>query len=282
LGVPLHFHLRRRLAALLFGGALLAGCASSPPAGQPTADGSAASTEVRQVLAPNGVLRIAVYPGSPTSLVVRAGQEACGLTVDLGRAAAQRLGVAARLMQFERVEQVIDAVRTGQADMTVTNATLARASLVDFTAPLVALELGYLVLPGSPVGSIADIDRAGIKVGVSQGSSSQATLGRVYRQARLVPAASLQVAAEMLDDHRIDVFATNKGILFQMADGLANARVLEGRWGIESLAIAVPKGRERGKPWLDEFAASAREQGLVQRAAQCAGLRGLAEAEPAR
>ncbi len=54
----------------------------------------------------------------------------------------------ARIVEFERVEQVIDALRSGEADMTITNASAARAALVDFTEPLVALELGYLVMPG--------------------------------------------------------------------------------------------------------------------------------------
>ena len=83
----------------------------------------------------------------------------------------------------------------------------------------------------------------------------------------------------MLKESRIDAFATNKGVLFQMADGLPGARVLDGRWGAESLAIAVPKGRDAGKPWLERFTSAVREEGLVQRAAQRAGLRGLAEAE---
>ena len=273
-------HVSGLVAALLLGGGLLAGCESPRPAITAGADGAQAGAEVRQALAPTGTLRIAAYPGSPTSLVRRAGSDDLrGVSVDIGRELALRLGVTARIVELERVEQVVDALRSGQADMTVTNATAARATLVDFTEPLVALELGYLVPADSPIASMADVDRAGVRVGVSQGSSSQAALGRAYRQASLVAAPSLQAAAEMLNDHRIDAFATNKGILFQLADGLPGARVLEGRWGTESLAIAVPKGRERGRSWLESFAASVRRQGLVQRAAERAGLRGLAGLE---
>ena len=270
-------HLSRLVAALLLGAALLIGCASPRPDAAAAADSAQASAEARQVLAPTGVLRIAVYPGSPTSLVRRTGSDdARGLSVDIGRELASRLGVPSQLVEFERVEQVIDGLRSGQADMTVTNATAARAALVDFTEALVRLELGYLVLPGAPVTSITEVDRPGIRVGVSQGSSSQAALGRMYRHASLVAAPSLKAAGEMLQDRRIDAFATNKGILFQLADGLPGARVLEGRWGTELLAIAVPKGRERGKSYLEHFAVSVREHGLVQRAAERAGLRGLA------
>jgi polar amino acid transport system substrate-binding protein len=269
--------LLRGAAAPLLGVALLVGCASPRTDPAPPTDVSAANPAVRGALAPAGTLRIAVYPGSPTSLVRQPGSdEARGMSVDIGRELAARLGVPARIVEFERVEQVIDALRSAQADMTITNASAARATLVDFTEPLVALELGYLVMPGSPVTTIDDVDRVGVRVGVSQGSSSQATLTKAYRAARIVPAPSLKAAAEMLSDRRVDAFATNKGVLFQMADGLPGARVLDGRWGAESLAIAVPKGREVGKGWLENFAVSVRQQGLVERAAERAGLRGLA------
>jgi polar amino acid transport system substrate-binding protein len=270
----------RSIAAMLLTAALCAGCAA-PTAPAPV--GRAAwptDPAIVSALAPTGTLRIAAYAGSPTSLVRRPGSDQmAGMSVDIGREMARRLEVPSRVVEFERVEQVVEALRSGQADMTITNASAARAALVDFTEPLVAIELGYLVMPGSPVTSIHDVDRPGVRVGVSQGSSSQATLGKTYRAASLVPAPSLKVAAEMLKERRIDAFATNKGVLFQLADGLPGAFVLDGRWGTESLALAVPKGREMGKAWLADFVASVRQQGDVERAALRAGLRGLAEAD---
>jgi polar amino acid transport system substrate-binding protein len=278
--MPIDMHSARAVAALLVVASLLGACESAPTSASPSAVTSDATVVARQALAPTGTLRIAAYAGSPTSLVRRPGSdEPAGMSIDIGREMARRLGVPARIVEFERVEQVIDSLRNEQADVTLTNASAARAALVDFTEPMVALELGYLVMPGSPVASIADIDRAGVRVGVSQGSSSQAALTKAYHDAIVVPATSLTAAASMLQDHRIDAFATNKGVLFQMADGLAGARVLEGRWGAESLAIAVPKGRIAGKAWLEDFVTSVRNDGRVQHAAQRAGLRGLAEPE---
>jgi polar amino acid transport system substrate-binding protein len=271
----------RSIATLLATAALLAGCASPTPMAPAPAEASLASPDIRAALAPTGTLRIAAYAGSPTSLVRRPGSdEPSGMSVDVGRELARRLGLPARIVELERVEQVVEALRSGQADMTITNASAARAALVDFTEPpLVAIELGYLVMPESPVKSIDDVDKPGIRVGVSQGSSSQAALGKAYRVASLVPASSLKVAAELLQERRIEAFATNKGVLFQLADGLPGARVLDGRWGTESLALAVPKGREAGKAWLAEFVTRVRQEGFVQRAAQRAGLRGIAEAQ---
>jgi polar amino acid transport system substrate-binding protein len=264
---------RRHFTALLCAAALLAGCAATPPAPEPAAPAA------RAALAPTGTLRVAVYAGSPTSMVRGPGSdEMRGLSVEVGRALAQRLGVPAQIVVFERVAQVVDALVQGQADVTITNATPARAALVDFSAPLVGLELGYLVLPGSPVTSLAAVDQPGARVGVSQGSTSQATLGAVFKHAQLVAAPSLQAATQMLQARAIDTFATNKGILFEMADRLPGARVLDGRWGLEHLALAVPKGREAGAAFVRQFVGEVRANGLVQQAAERAGLRGTVSA----
>ena len=99
--------------------------------------------------------------------------------------------------------------------------------------------LGYLVVGNSPLKSVSEIDQSGIRVGVSQGSSSQGVLTQTFKQAKVVPADSLAKAQAMLNAQQIDAFATNKGILFEMSDTLPGSRVMEGRWGLENLAIAV-------------------------------------------
>ncbi len=263
--------LRRRWLAAAFAAALV-GCAA------PTAQPPAATASARAVLAPTGKLRVGLYPGSPTSLVAdRQGQPA-GVAHDLGRELARRLNVPFEPVRFHRLAEVVAAVKRGEVDFTFTNASPARARDVQFTAPLVKVELGYLVPRGSSVQSLADVDRAGVRVGVSEGSSSQAALAREYRQARLVPAPSLDVAGQMLRGAQLDAFATNKGILHELANQVPGARILEGRWGMEHMAIAVPKGREAALPYLNDFAAAIQRDGVLKAALARSGLRGAVEA----
>lgn len=248
---------------------VLAGCAAPGVA-----------PDVRNALAPTGTLRVAVYPGSPTSLVRGPGpQEMRGLTVELGRELARRLGVPAELVVFERVPQIVDALKAGKADFTVTNASPARAQDIDFTPPVVQLDTGYLVPANARFATVPQADAAGLRVGVSQGGTSHATLTRDLKAATVVPVASVVLAAEMLRKGELDAFASNKGILFEMADRVPGARVLDGRWGLEQLAVGVPKGREAGAAYLKAFVADAATQALVRQAAQRAGLRGLAAAD---
>lgn len=261
---------RLGLSLLLSTAALLAACAGLTPPADPAA---------RQALAPTGVLRVGVYAGSPTSLVrdLKTGKSA-GVALELGQALGQQLGVPVQVVEFSRLALVLDGIKAGTVDFTFTNATEVRARDMDFTEPLIRLELGYLVPPPSTL-VVNEMDRSGVRVGVAQGSSSQGALGRLYKNATVVPAASLEMAQQMLRQGQLDAFATNKGILFEMSDQLPGYRVLDGRWGLESLAIAIPKGREAGMPYLRQFARDAQSSGRLSAIVAAAGLRGLARVD---
>jgi ABC-type amino acid transport substrate-binding protein len=111
------------------------------------------------------------------NVMIRGGAlgEEKGLTVDLGREGGRRLG-----------------------------ASPARTKDMDFSGPILAAELGYPVPAHSPIATLADVDRAGVRVGVTAGSSSQATLSREFAHASVVPAPSLQAAVAMLAAGQID------------------------------------------------------------------------------
>ena len=101
-------------------------------------------------------------------------------------------------------------------------------------------------------------------------------LVRELKNATVVPAATLQIGIEMLAEHKIDVYATNKANLFEMSDAVPGSRVLDGRWGIEHLAMAIPNGRDTGFAYIRAFVEYAKSQGLVARAAARVTLRGVA------
>ena len=209
----------------------------------------------------------------------RASGETKGLAHDLGQEFARRLSVPFEAVEFPQIANVLEALKLGQVDFTVTNASPARARDVDFTSPILGVELGYLVPAGSPVTTPSDVDRPGMRVGVTAGGSSHATLSREFKHAAVIPAQTLAIALEMFSGRQIDAYATNKAVLFEMSDQAPGSRVLEGRWGIEHFAIAIPKGRDQALAAASKFADDARSTGLVERAAGRAGLRGIVEAK---
>jgi polar amino acid transport system substrate-binding protein len=243
----------------------------------------ALTRNAREVLAPTGRLRVGAFFGSPLSMTRDIGSgEVHGLCIDLGRELAKRLDVPFELVGHQRIAEVLAAMQAGDVDFTVSNATPARAEIVSFSQTLISLELGYLVPAASAIADTADIDRPGLRVGVTQGSTSQGTLPKLLPNATVVPAQNAARAVEMFERGELDLFATNKPTLFEMSDRMPGARVLDGRWGVEHIAIAVPKGSETGNErgreaameFLRGFVAEAQAGGLLSRAVERAGLRG--------
>ena len=256
--------------------ALVVGCGAVPA--KPDSQAVAA-------LAPTGKLRIGVYKGSPTSMVVDAKTgEQRGVALQLGQELARQLGVPFEVVEFPRLAEILLAMKTdsgkaAKVDFTFTNATAVRAKDVDFTSPLIGLELGYLVPQTSSIQTAQDVDKAATRVGVAQGSSSQAALSKAYSRAILTTTPTLATAAEQLKTGTLDAFATNKAILFELLDSLpaGQFRILDDRWGLEHLAIAVPKGREAAASFMNAFAREVTSSGLLQKIADGAGLRGMAK-----
>ena len=234
----------------------------------------------KELLAPSGHLRIGVYAGSPTSMVTDGSGQKHGLTYDLGRELAARLNVPTEYVTFPRIADVVDAIKDGQIDFTVTNATSARKEIVSFSEPLLAIELGYLVPANSSIGSPDEMDRTGVRIGVTKGGTSDRVLSAKFKNATIIPAESVKLAIEMLRRGELDIYATNKAILFEMSDALAGARILDGNWGLEHMAIGIPRGREQALPFVGGFAQEVQASGLVAQIQQQAGLRGVAKAKP--
>ena len=257
------------VALLVLAGSLLTSCASLD---------RTASIDLQRTLAPSGTLRIGLYPGTPTSIIPgTSGAPPRGVGHDLGIEMARRLGVQHELVVFSKNAEVLDAVKTGKVDVAFTNASASRARDMDFTEPYLEIELGYLVPRESAISNLTGVDQSGIRVGVTENSSSDSALSRDLRNAKVVRSPTVKQGIELMASGRIDAYATNKATLFEMADELPGAKVLEERWGVERHALAIPKGREQGLPFARQFAAQVRADGFVRAAAARAGLRGMTD-----
>jgi polar amino acid transport system substrate-binding protein len=253
--------------------AAAAGAASGSAAG-------AAADRARVVLAPTGKLRVGAYLGSPLSMLQETGTgESHGLSIDLGKELAKRLGVPFEQANYRRMAEVLEGMKAGDVDFAISNATPTRARDVTFSQTLLSLELGYLVPAPSAIATALDADKPGIRIGVTQGSTSERTLPKILRHATVVPAQNLDDAIGMLARQQLDGFATNKPTLFEMWDAMPGARVLDGRWGVEHVAVAIPKGRESGLEYLRRFVEEAQSSGLLAQAIARANLRGTLKAQ---
>ncbi|UFZ07045.1 ABC transporter substrate-binding protein [Bradyrhizobium ontarionense] len=237
--------------------------------------GNCADVDVARILAPTGHLRAGLYPGTPTSILPDGTDNPRGVGYTIGKEMARQLHVDYEPVVFAKNAEVLEAVKSGAVDVAFTNASPARAKEMDFGPVYLEIELGYLVPEGSLLSDVGDVDASGRKIGVTTGSTSDATLGHELKNATRVRAPTLKDAVAMLKGREIDAFATNKATLFEIAEQVPGSRVLAGRWGEERHAIAIPKGRGAGLDFLRSFTAEIRASGLVSAAAERAGLKGI-------
>ena len=139
-------------------------------------------------LAPAGVLRAALNLGNPV-LVQGTPAEPAGVTVDIAREIAGRLGVPAEFRCFGAARESLAAAVAGEADICFLAVEPARAAQIAFTAPYVLIEGVYAVRRESPLTTVAQVDSAGVRIGVKQGSGYDLFLTRTLRHATLVRGA---------------------------------------------------------------------------------------------
>ncbi len=171
----------------------------------------------------------------------------------------------------------MDGLKSGEWDLTFFGPTPARETVLNFSAAFLVIEHGYLVPAGTPISTIDAVDRPGIRIGAPQGGSVNAFLARTIMNATVIAGPSVPAGEEMLNSGKVDVFAANKANLYQLGDKLPGSRVLDGRIGVDEVAIAIPKGRETGMAYLRKYIEDAKSEGLIKAAVQRAGLRGAAD-----
>jgi polar amino acid transport system substrate-binding protein len=195
--------------------------------------------------------------------------------VDLACALAARLGVDAQLVGFSTPTEVVQCLKTGGCDLTFMGVTPARDAEVAFTPAFMQIDYAYLVPKSSAIGSIADVEQPGVRVAVVRHHASTETLSRILKNAALVEAETPDLAFELLRAGQAGVMASTRIALLEYSEELPGSRVLDGRYGVNLVAIAVAKHQTGWLSYINEFLEYAKVSGLVQQAIARAGLRGI-------
>ena len=142
-------------------------------------------TELVTDLAPSGVLRASINLGNPV-LAQGTPDAPVGVTVDIAREVAARVGVPASFVCFDAARKSFEAMMTGAADICFLAIEPAREAEVAFTTPYVLIEGVYTVPSDSTLTSPAEVDQPGVRVGVNQGSAYDLFLSRSLKHATVV------------------------------------------------------------------------------------------------
>ena len=231
------------------------------------------SAAVLSDLAPTGQLRVGINYGNPVLATKDPGSGALrGVAVDLAHELGKRVNRPVELVAFDSAGKMFDAVKDGAWDMAFLAIDPGRANQIDFTPPYIEIEGTYLVPPGSPVRAIEDVDRKGVRMGISSGSAYDLFLSRSIKHAELIRAPDPNEAFELILSGKVDVLAGVRQHLVTNAKKLAGSRVLDGRFMAIQQALGIVKGRAAGARYLREFIEEVKASGLVAEAIERAGV----------
>jgi polar amino acid transport system substrate-binding protein len=235
--------------------------------------------EIVRAFAPTGALRASINTGNPILATPDDGASAKGVSVDLAGAWADTLGVPLDLVVFDTAAKSVDAVAQGQADIGFFAIDPKRGESISFTAPYVLIEGCYAVRQDSPLTDNSQVDRAGVKVVVGQGSAYDLFLSREIRNATIERAPSSPAVVDWFVEQGADVAAGVKQQLEADARRLGGIRLLPGRF--MQIRQAMGCHRSRGEPAaaaLAAFVETMKATGFVSAALRRHGITGAAVA----
>lgn len=219
-------------------------------------------------LAPSGRLRAAINLGNP----ILAGRDprtgaAVGVSVDLARSLARRLGLELDLVVVDAAGRSVEVVAGGEADVGFFAIDPVRGRDIAFTAPYVLIEGCYLVREDSPIRDNAEVDREGLTVVVGKGSAYDLFLSRELRHAGIVRAPTSPAVVETFLQGSADVAAGVRQQLEADARRVGGLRLLDGRFMVIRQAMGVPRrSGPEAAALLAAFVEDAKRDGFVAEA----------------
>jgi polar amino acid transport system substrate-binding protein len=236
----------------------------------------------RAELTPTGKLRIGLNHGN--FLLVTPGSSATdprGVAPDIARELGRRLGVPVEFSRYETAGALGDAVRTGAWDVAFLGAEPQRATEIAFTAAYLEIPATYIVPAGSPIRTIADVDRDGVRIAVAEKSAYELWLSRNIKHARLVLTRGIDASFEAFVRDKLEVLSGLRPRLITDLPKLPGARMLDGQFTAVQQAVGTPKARTAAAAYLAAFVEDVKASGFVGAAITRNGSQGVSVAPPA-
>jgi polar amino acid transport system substrate-binding protein len=240
--------------------------------------------QARNELAPTGKLRVGVGVGAAPSAFWATRDPATGkprgVTVSLGQALADRLGVPLELVVYPNSGEVTAAGPKGEWDVTFVPMDDERRKVIDFGPAYYLSTSTYMVRPGSTITTIAEVDRPGVKVGGIANTTTARTAIASLKNTKVISFRTVEEIVEKMKAGEIDAIALGRESLRGLAPQLPGARVLDGYFHATGTSAAVPKGKPAALAYVSRFIEEGKTNGTVRRALDSAGFTDLAVAPP--
>ncbi|HEY4040379.1 MAG TPA: transporter substrate-binding domain-containing protein [Rhodopila sp.] len=239
------------------------------------------SPDVKAQLAPHGMLRAGINMSN--FLLVTGRSESGdpeGVSPSMARAIADQLGVPVSFVPFTKPGELADRAGQDVWDIGLIGAEPARAEKIAFTAAYAEIEATYMVPPRSPLKTIADVDRPGVRIAVTARSAYDLWLERNIAHATLVRSDSLDSAYQQFVAEGLDALAGLRPRLLTDVGKMPGAVILPGQFTAVQQAVGTAKANLAASEWLWAFVEDAKTSGTVAEFIERHGVTGLSVAPP--
>lgn len=235
-----------------------------------------AGNAVRAELAPTGTLR----PGVNLSNALFTGKDAAtgelrGVSVDLMRELASRLGVPIDFVIYPTPGDVTDSVDSGDWDVAILAIEPARAEKIAFSPPITEIEATYVVHDASSLSRADQVDAAGVRVVAPSKAGYELFLTRTLRNATLIRTNNFQESIDLFNARGADALSGLKPFLIDSMAQLPGARFVEGNFMTVNHGLGTPRVRSLAAEYLATFVADVNASGFVARSIARQGVQGL-------
>ena len=239
--------------------------------------------QARTELAPTGVLRAGINLSNFLLVTGKTPEgDPQGVSPDMARAVADRLGVGVEFMTFDTPGELADAAVDDVWDIGNIGAEPSRAKTIAFSAAYAEIQATYLVPAGSPLQSVDEVDREGVRIGVYGRSAYGLWLSGNIEHAELVKTDGIDASFDLFVAQSLDALAGLRPRLVEDVERLPGARILDGQFTAVQQAIGTKPERAVAAAFLRDFVEEAKASGLVASLIEKYGVAGrLTVAPPA-
>ena len=233
-------------------------------------------------LAPNGVLRAGINLSNFLLVTDRAANgDPVGVSPDMAAEIARRLGVGLKFVLYPDPGALADDATNGAWDIGNIGAEPQRAESIAFTSAYCEIAATYLVPPGSPLQTIADVDQPGIRV-ITKGRAAYGLwLQNNLRHAELITTDSIDESFDRFVAEGLDALAGLRPRLICDVTRLPGARILDGKFSAVQQAIGTPIHNTEAAAWLAATVEDLKSSGFVAGLIARHKVTGLTVAPPA-
>jgi polar amino acid transport system substrate-binding protein len=237
------------------------------------------ASEIKKVLAPNGVLRAAINMSNFLLVSERTADGGpAGVSPDMAAAIADCLGLKIEYLPYPNPGALADRAGADEWDIALIGAEPQRAESIAFTSAYSEIEATYLAPAGSSIHRVDEVDVKGKRIAVAERTAYCLWLDRNIQNAELVHATSVDASFDLFAAGGFDALAGLRARLVSDVEQLPGSRLLDGRFMTVQQAIGVPKAKQIAAPWLETFVQAARDKGFVAELIEKFGVNGLSVA----